>query len=430
VAERIAAAKASRIPAETPLAAPSTPNADLPHRRRQKARKEATQAAEAADLVMPENASSNLTTKASAAPSNSLRRLFSVLLSLSKPRLSVLVVLTAMASYSLYPVPELLQPSATDTPSLSTLTLFFLTAGTALCAASANTLNMLYEPKWDAMMTRTRNRPLVRGLISTRGAALFAIVAGLAGTGALYYGVNPTTSFLGALNIFLYAGVYTPLKRVSVINTWVGAVVGGIPPLMGWAAAAGHSATTDSWRELLLGEENVGGWLLASLLVAWQMAHFMALSWSIRHEYKAAGYKMLCWVNPARNGRVALRYSLACIPLSIALCYYGVTEWSFAATSAPVNLWLASQAYRFWKLEGHKGSARGLFWASVWHLPGVLVLAMVQKKGMWQRAWRSVVGDPDAEEDWEYEDEDHTPVPVRSVVQPESTSGTLVLRRS
>jgi protoheme IX farnesyltransferase len=404
----IDAAKATG--ASKPPPAPSTSNADLPHRRRQKARREAAEA----DLVLPSNASSNLTAKASAAPSNSLRRLIPVLLALSKPRLSVLVVLTAMASYSLYPVPELLSPSATSTPSLSTLTLLFLTTGTALCAASANALNMLYEPKWDAMMSRTRNRPLVRGLISTRGAALFAILSGLTGIGALYYGVNPTVSFLGGLNILLYAGVYTPMKRISVLNTWVGAIVGGIPPLMGWAAAAGQSATSDSWRELLLGEQNVGAWLLASLLVAWQLAHFMSLSWSIRHEYKEAGYRMLCWVNPARNGRVALRYSMACIPISLALCYYGITEWSFAATSAPVNAWLVHEAYKFWKLEGHKGSARGLFWASVWHLPVVLVLAMVQKKGMWQRAWRSMVGEPDLEEEWEDEDEEEAALGVQS----------------
>lgn len=315
-----------------------------------------------------------------------------------------------MASYSLYPVPELL--SQTETPSLSTLTLLFLTTGTTLCAASANAFNMLYEPKWDAMMTRTRNRPLVRGLISTRGAAAFAILSGLVGTGALWFGVNPTVSFLGALNIVLYAGVYTPLKRVSVLNTWVGAIVGGIPPLMGWAAAAGQSATEDgTWKELLLGEKNTGGWLLAGLLVAWQFAHFMALSWSIRDEYKHAGYRMLCWVNPARNGRVALRYSLAFFPICIGLCYAGVTEWSFAVASAPVNVWLVREAVRFWRLEGHKGSARGLFWASVWHLPVVLVLAMVEKKGLWQRVWRAVVGEPDpdpdvGDEEWLDEEEE------------------------
>jgi protoheme IX farnesyltransferase len=407
------------------LAPPTTTAEELPHRRRQKARKEA-QGAKESDLVLPQNASSNLTTQASAAPSNSLRRLIPVLLSLSKPRLSVLVVLTAMASYSLYPVPELLLPSATDAPSLSTLTLVFLTTGTTLCAASANAFNMLYEPKWDAMMSRTRNRPLVRGLISTRGAAIFAISAGVVGIGALYYGVNPTVSFLGGLNILLYAGVYTPLKRISVLNTWVGAIVGGIPPLMGWAAAAGQSATTGTWQELLLGEQNIGGWLLAYLLVAWQLAHFMSLSWPIRNEYKEAGYKMLCWVNPSRNARVALRYSLAFIPLSIAMCYFGITEWTFVAASAPVNLWLAREAWKFYKHEGHKGSARGLFWASVWHLPAILVLAMVEKKGMWQRAWRAAFGEPDFDEEWEEEDEEDAVLSAK-VLSPEAKAAALTL---
>ena len=392
------------------------PAEELPHRRRQRERREAAEA----DLVLPPNASTTLTENAEAAPSNSLRRLFPVLLSLSKPRLSALVVLTACASYSLYPVPELLSPSATDAPSLNTLTLLFLTTGTALCAASANAFNMLYEPKWDAMMSRTRNRPLVRGLISKRGALIFAVLSGVVGTGSLYYGVNPTVSFLGFLNIALYAAVYTPLKRVHVINTWVGAVVGGIPPLMGWAAGAGMSATDGGWRELLLGEHNLGGWLLGGLLVAWQLAHFMSLSWSIRHEYKQAGYKMLSWVNPAMNGRVALRYSILMIPICIGLCYTEVTEWSFAVASAPVNLWMVKQAYSFWKYEGAKGSAKGLFWASVLHLPVVLVLAMVEKKGMWQRVWRAVTGEPnlDDDEDWYEEDEEEAVIPAKYLASP------------
>ena len=197
-------------------------------------------------------------------------RLLTTYLSLSKPRLSFLVVLTATAAYSLYPVPGLLSPAATAAPSLSTLTLFFLTTGTALCSSAANALNMLFEPQHDAKMSRTRNRPLVRKLISPTGALVFAVLCGTVGTAALYYGVNPTTAFLGAANIVLYAGIYTPMKRMSVVNTWVGAIVGGIPPLMGWAAAAGQCAHDGTWQELLLGEESVGGWLLAGLLFAWQ----------------------------------------------------------------------------------------------------------------------------------------------------------------
>jgi heme o synthase len=178
---------------------------------------------------------------------------------------------------------------------------------------------------------------------------------------------------------------------------------------MGWAAAAGQSATgSGDWQELLFSEQSIGGWLIGSLLFAWQFPHFMALSWPIRFEYRDAGYKMLCWTNPSRNGRVALRYSLLFFPICIALCYTGVTEWTFAVASAPVNAWLVRQAHQFWKYEGLKGSARGLFWASVWHLPVVMVLAMVEKKGMWQRVWRAAVGEPqlDDEEEWDDEDEE------------------------
>ncbi|KAL7944927.1 protoheme IX farnesyltransferase [Trichoderma barbatum] len=395
-----------------------------PHRRRQ-ARKQALAQFTPSEAPLPPDASSLLTSAAASQPKDSFRRTFSTFLSLSKPRLTVLVVLSAMAPYALYPVPEMLMPTMTETPSLSPLTLFFLTTGTALCSASANTLNMLYEPSTDAKMSRTRNRPLVRGLISNRAAALFAILCGAAGAGALYFGVNPTVSFLGLSNIVLYAGIYTPLKAVTAFNTWVGAVVGGIPPLMGWAAAAGEAATKDgSWRELLLANDgsSIGGWLLAGLLFAWQFPHFMALSWPIREEYKAAGLRMLAWTNPARNARVALRYSFVFFPLCIGLCAAGVTDWYFALTSFPINFWLARESVRFWKFEGHKGSARGLFWASVWHLPGVMILALLHKKGMWSRAWRSVFGE-DEEGEWEEEElEEMASMAATAVAQKSETS--------
>lgn len=258
---------------------------------------------------------------------------------------------------------------------------------------------MLMEPKYDAQMSRTRNRPLVRKLISTRGAVFFAIACGVFGTGALYYGVNPTTAFLGAANIVLYAGIYTPMKRMSVLNTWVGAIVGGIPPLMGWTAAASQYAHDGTWEELLFGEGSAGGWLLAALLFAWQFPHFNALSWSIREEYKGAGYRMLAWVNPAQNGRVALRYAVLMFPVCIGLSYCGVTDWSFIVTSSAINGWMAVKAWQFWRADGHKGTARALFWASVWHLPVVMVLAMAQKKGLGERLYRSLFGYAEIDED-------------------------------
>lgn len=401
----------------------SQPTPQLPpHRQRQAARRAAAAAAssepqsDSSAAALPQNASDTLTSLAASQPADSLRRRFSALLSLSKPRLTVLVVLTAMVPYALYPVPAFLSASLADAPSLSPLTLLFLTTGTTLCSASANALNMLYEPSTDAKMSRTRNRPLVRNLLSTRAAVLFAVGCGLFGTAALYWGVNPTVAFLGAANIALYAGVYTPMKGMHWLNTWAGALVGGIPPLMGWAAAAGESATADgTFRELLFkftgdGTSSAGGWLLAGLLFAWQFPHFMALSWAVRDEYKNAGLKMLCWLNPARNGRVALRYSLVFIPICVGLCAYGVTEWTFAATSLPVNLWLVREAIKFHRFEGHKGSARALFWASVWHLPAVMGLSLLQKKGMWQRVWASIVGQPMEQDEWEDIDDDEVDV--------------------
>lgn len=266
---------------------------------------------------------------------------------------------------------------------------------------------MLFEPAHDAKMSRTRNRPLVRKLISPTGALVFAIACGTAGVAALYYGVNPTTAFLGAVNIGLYAGVYTPLKRISVANTWVGAVVGGIPPLMGWTAAAGQSAHEGGgWRELLFGAGSAGGWLCAALLFAWQFPHFNALSWAIRDEYKRAGYRMLCWTNPAHNARVALRYALLMFPVCFGLAYVGVTDWGFVVTSSAVNGWMVWRAVQFWREKGHKGTARGLFWASVWHLPIVMVLAMAQKKGLWERVWRAAVGAPEVDEELYGEEDD------------------------
>lgn len=390
-----------------------------PHRRRQARKQTGPERRTADDL--PANASTILTDVAAAQPAHSLRRTLSTFLSLSKPRLTVLVVLTAMAPYALYPVPEMLTPTMTETPSLSPLTLLFLTTGTALCSASANALNMLYEPSTDAMMTRTRNRPLVRHLVSPRVAALFAVLAGATGVGALFFGVNPTVSFLGLSNIVLYAGIYTPLKAVTAFNTWVGAAVGAVPPLMGWAAAAGEAATRDgSWRELLFAADgsSIGGWLLAGLLFAWQFPHFMALSWSIRDEYRAAGLRMLAWTNPGRNARVALRYSVAFLPLCLGLCAAGLTEWSFAVTSVPVNAWLIRQAVQFWRFEGHKGSARGLFWASVVHLPGIMILALLHKKGMWSRAWKSVFGDDGGE----WEDDELEEMVSMTAANPSGTS--------
>ncbi|KAL9091192.1 MAG: hypothetical protein Q9159_001609 [Coniocarpon cinnabarinum] len=269
---------------------------------------------------------------------------------------------------------------------------------------------MLLEPSYDAQMTRTRTRPLVNGLLTSRAAGIFAAASGVAGVALLNYGVNPTTAFLGAANIFIYAGIYTPLKRLSVWNTWAGAVVGGIPPLMGWAAAAGQAIPHSDlcWHDLLFPADgsSVGGWLLAALLFAWQFPHFWALAYPIRSEYAAAGYRMLVSYDVRKTARIAMRYSVAMFPICVGLSYTGVTNWAFVPASSVVNTWLVRESWRYLRFEGAKGSARGLFWASVWHLPVILVLAMILKKGLWERFVQGGLNEEELRA-WQVVEEEH-----------------------
>lgn len=403
----------------SPIAANTIQN-ELPHRRRRRA-KDSGSDGESPEQSLPPDASAQLSAFSSAQPTTSLRRKLAAFLALTKPRLSFLILLTTTSAYGMYPISNLLtlDPAMTPLPTLSTstLTFIYLTTGTFLSCCSANTLNMIFEPKYDALMSRTRNRPLVRKLVSRRAAVLFAAGTAAVGLGLLYVGTNPTTTALSAANIVLYAFVYTPLKRISVINTWVGAIVGGIPPLMGWVAAAGQTATLghDTWRDMLFSEQSIGGWLLGGILFAWQFPHFNALSHLIREEYKGAGYRMLCWTNPAQNARVALRYSILMFPFSIGLWWVGVVGHGFLVGSTVANGWLVREAYHFWRHQGAQGTARGLFWASIWQLPILLVGGLVTKKGLWDGVWRQLFGHPEEEDDeyLYYEDEDETDAEVQ-----------------
>ena len=296
---------------------------------------------------------------------------------LTKPRLTVLVMLSAICSYALSP----------NAASMSQLT--WLTIGTTLCSGSANAINMAREPEFDRHMSRTQTRPVVRGAVTPAQAYKYAAAIGTIGVGTLLFGVNPTVAALGAFNIVLYAWIYTSLKRKHVINTWIGAIVGAIPPLMGWGAA---SSLMDP-----------GAWCLAGLLYAWQFPHFNALSHIVRKEYKKAGYVMLAWTNPKHNAKVSLRYSLLMFPLCFGLAYFNVTDWLFLVDSSLVNGWITYWAFKFYQQQKRNFSpeivknesafnqglklakvyARETMLASVMHLPILLVLAILHRKGRW-----------------------------------------------
>lgn len=334
-------------------------------------------------------------------------RLLKVYAQLSKARLSFLVVLTAMSGVALSPLP-------------ATVPILLSTAiGTALCSASANSLNQLQEVPFDAQMARTRNRPLVRRAISPVHGAAFATITGLGGPALLWFMVNPTTALLGAGNIFLYAGVYTWMKRKSIANTWVGSVVGAIPPLMGWTACGGQLFPSSSYPvevflpsflspiplppiDLSLIDNPLAPFAFFMLLFSWQFPHFNALAHIVRGSYAQAGYRMLAVLDPVKNALVSLRHTALLVPIcSILVPLSGMTTWVFALTSLVPNLIWVRASWKFWRKGGEK-EARTVFQHSLWYLPVVMGLMMVHKQGV---DWLQWVGLGKAEEKTENKEE-------------------------
>ena len=280
-------------------------------------------------------------------PSSSLLQAYG---ELCKARLSALVVVTSGAGF-------LLAGTPVDWAAFAAAV-----SGTALAAASANTFNQVSEAPLDALMKRTQGRPLPTGRLS-RGAALaFGWGAGAASLGVLLAGTNPLTAALGMGNIALYALVYTPLKQLSTLNTAVGALVGAVPPLMGWAAATGSLAAVDPF-------------LLAYVLFAWQFPHFYALAWGLRKDYARGGYAMVPVFDAtgAHTARLILRHTLALSTLPLVSTLLGVTSPMFAVEGVLLNGYLLRLAASFRAAPSDAG-ARAIFRASLWYLPLVAAL--------------------------------------------------------
>ncbi|XP_053156603.1 protoheme IX farnesyltransferase, mitochondrial isoform X2 [Hemicordylus capensis] len=281
-----------------------------------------------------------------------------ILARLSKIKLTALVVSTASAGFAMAPMPF-------------DLTCFLLASlGTGLSSCAANSINQFFEVPFDSNMNRTKNRPLVRGQISPLLAVSFAVSCAVPGIALLTLGVNPLTGALGAFNIILYTCCYTPLKRLSIVNTWVGAVVGAIPPIMGWTAATGSL--------------DAGALLLGGILYSWQFPHFNALSWGLREDYSRGGYCMMSVTHPAMCRRVALRHCLALIGLSSVAPVLDVTTWTFPIISLPINLYISYLGFRFYR-DADRSSSRKLFFCSLWHLPLLLLLMLTCKKSLYEK---------------------------------------------
>ena len=233
----------------------------------------------------------------------------------------------------------------------------------------------------DRQMKRTGNRPLVTGAVSKEMAVGLGCFTGASGGLMLGLGTDPITTMLGLGNIGLYAGLYTYLKPRSEINTWVGAVVGAIPPVMGWTAAGGSPLDAEAV-------------LLGSTLFLWQFPHFFALNWMYRTDYKRGGFSMVAVNDPNgdRTASLIKRYGvyLASLPfLSTAL---EVTSPMFAVDGGILlNAYALHVAYKFDK-ERSNANARKVFLTSLWYLPCVMMLFLLHS-----RRWHEEVTDDNKE---------------------------------
>jgi len=242
--------------------------------------------------------------------------------------------------------------------------LFWTLLGTAATCAGASTLNQYLERDSDILMNRTKRRPIPSGLISPAQALGFGVTLILGGLAILCWKVNLLTAFLGLLTCFLYVLVYTPMKKLSWLNTTIGAIPGAIPPMGGWAAATGGL----DW----------GAWILFLILFAWQHPHFYAIAWIFKDDYQKAGFKMLPVVYP--DGKLTLAQIMA---FSFALIAFSIMP-SMIGMSGKLYFWGAlilgaGLLYFSWgfMLSQSVLNARKVLGASVIYLPLLLLLIVI-----------------------------------------------------
>lgn len=268
---------------------------------------------------------------------------------LTKPRVLSLVLVTSVIGFIL--------AGGSGGWSLLMTTL----AGTALVAAGAAALNHYLERDADAKMERTRRRPVPSGRVSPNNALLYGMSLVLAGTLLLVWRVNLLTAFLGLLTAFLYVLVYTPVKRITWLNTIIGAVPGAIPPMGGWAAARG--------------ELDPGAWALFLILFTWQMPHFYAIAWMFREDYRRGGFKMLPVVEPdgRRTFRHIILFSILLIPISLLPGIIGLSGLVYVAGALLAGAFMLRPGLALARSRSF-ADARRVLRASVMYLPALLAL--------------------------------------------------------
>jgi heme o synthase len=274
---------------------------------------------------------------------------------LTKPRLNFLVVATSAAGFYL----------GVAGP-VDILQMLFAVAGTALVAGGAAVLNQVSERDTDALMRRTRLRPLPDRRVGMDEATMFGLALSGSGLALLVMRSNLLAAGLALGTIMIYLAVYTPMKRRTPLSTLVGAVPGALPALIGWTAARDHVAA--------------GGAALFAIVFLWQIPHFMAISWLYRDDYRKAGFPLLTIVDPAgrRAGRQAVLFATALLPAALVpslIRVSGAASGVVGIVLGAALLWLAVAFARTRTDE----SARRLFFGSIVYLP-ILWMAMIADK--------------------------------------------------
>ncbi|MBP6507884.1 MAG: heme o synthase [Opitutaceae bacterium] len=269
-------------------------------------------------------------------------------LELTKPRLSMLSVITALVGYAAARPPFLLGE------------LLAVSIGTCLAAGGVAALNQWMEHDTDALMQRTASRPIPSGKVATGSAFVLGTLMCSVALGLIFYKVNGLAAFFTLATIVSYLGWYTPAKRWSRWSTEIGAVAGAFPPLIGWAAGEGRVTAL--------------GWILFGILFFWQMPHFLAIAWTHRRDYAAVHFPILS-VRDEAGAYVAgwsFTNTLLLIIVSVLPTFLGLASRWYLLVAILAGGWFLWRALVFMRPKQRDGAARKLFFASIFYLPLVL----------------------------------------------------------
>ncbi|NBV11193.1 MAG: protoheme IX farnesyltransferase [Chitinophagia bacterium] len=250
-----------------------------------------------------------------------------------------------------------------------------------LCiTGSANAINQAVEKETDAQMKRTANRPVASGRMSQQTAYAFAVIAGIIGVGLMAYQFNTLSAILSAFSLFLYAFIYTPLKKINSIAVLVGAFPGAIPCLIGWVAATNEISPLASFIVDGKTYSNAGGYALFLIQFLWQFPHFWAIAWVSHTDYSKVGFKLL----PADKGPTkftalqAVMYAVLMVPIGFLPNYFKITgDWSMWVVLV-ANIFMVVQCVRLYQNMGVPAARRVMF-SSYIYLPIVYLALMANK---------------------------------------------------